>query len=62
MRGPEELNGFAILHDDQRGYGVLLHMMRECYKHKYKSPRLFKAGENDFHESPKCLIIHFSIK
>lgn len=31
-RTPEELNGFAILHDDQRGYGVLLHMMREYYK------------------------------
>ncbi|WP_430743197.1 hypothetical protein [Bacillus atrophaeus] len=64
-RTPEELNGFAILHEDQkekRKYGVLFHMMREFYKHKYKSPRLFKVGENDFHESPKCLIIHFSIK
>ncbi|KYD06737.1 hypothetical protein B4144_2116 [Bacillus atrophaeus] len=41
---------------------MLLHITKEYYKHKYKSPRLLKVGENDFHESPKCLIIYFSIK
>ncbi|MED4566557.1 hypothetical protein [Bacillus atrophaeus] len=64
-RTPEEYNGFAILHEDKkekRGYGVLLHITKEYYKHKYKSPRLLKVGENDFHGSPKCLIIYFTIK
>lgn len=41
--------------------GCFYIVLRECYKHNYKSPRLFKVGENDFHESPHSFLNKISI-